>query len=276
MKYSDAYLRQLQNTMLEILQVYDAFCRQHNLKYSLYAGTLLGAVRHNGFIPWDDDVDVCMERNEYDRFVELWLQHPVKGYLLQNKEIDNNFTQTFTKIRKRNTTFLQHEEERGKIHTGIFLDIFPLDRMPKSFFKRKIYQFHALLNLLFTREFIPEKANIFEKIISAMVLKMTNRKIRSIFRGLLLRKIKFYNNINEPYDIVSATTLNSILKPYPKEFWNGTMLMMSFEQNLFPCTSGWEIGLKTQFGNYMVLPPANERVWKHHPIELDFSKEIQK
>lgn len=79
-------LRQLQLIQLEILKFFDNFCREHNLKYSLYAGSLLGAIRHHAFIPWDDDLDVCMSRFEYDRFIALWNQSPPGGYILQNKE----------------------------------------------------------------------------------------------------------------------------------------------------------------------------------------------
>jgi len=108
-------LRKLQLTQLEILKVFDRFCREHDLKYSLYAGSLLGAVRHQGFIPWDDDLDVCMPRADYDRFIQCWTEKPVEGYVLQNKENSRYFVQSFTKLRKDHTTFLQNKRE-GERH----------------------------------------------------------------------------------------------------------------------------------------------------------------
>lgn len=108
-------LRQLQLTQLEILKVIDTFCRKHRIHYSLYAGSLLGAVRHQGFIPWDDDLNIFLTRHEYNRFIKLWLKDQPEGYLIQNKELDPKFSQSFTKIRKNHTAFLQDESERGNI-----------------------------------------------------------------------------------------------------------------------------------------------------------------
>ena len=106
-------LRRLQLTQLEILKVIDKICREHDIPYSLYAGTLLGAVRHQGFIPWDDDLDVCMSRANYNRFLEVWEQVQPEGYLLQNKENAPEFPQSFSKIRKLDTTFQMKIYQKG-------------------------------------------------------------------------------------------------------------------------------------------------------------------
>ena len=82
-------LKKLQETELEILIDIDDFCRKNNIKYSVYAGTLLGAVRHNGFIPWDDDIDIAMTRNEYRKFCNLFAEKPMNGYYFENYENDN-------------------------------------------------------------------------------------------------------------------------------------------------------------------------------------------
>ena len=98
-------LRKLQLVQLDILNVIDDFCVKNNIKYSIAYGTILGAVRHGGFIPWDDDLDICMLREDYDKFIELWKDSD--EYILQNHNTDRDFTQSFTKIRKTNTSFVQ-------------------------------------------------------------------------------------------------------------------------------------------------------------------------
>ena len=104
----DNQLRKLQLTQLGILKDVDSFCKKYGIRYSLYGGTLIGAVRHQGFIPWDDDLDICMARDDYNKFIELWESIKPNGYILQNKDNTPLFTQSFTKIRKEHTTFLLH------------------------------------------------------------------------------------------------------------------------------------------------------------------------
>lgn len=129
----DELLPEVKKIELEILCVIDEFCKKNNICYSLAYGTLIGAIRHKGFIPWDDDIDLWMPRSDYNRFIELWLKDPVEGYILQNTDLESDFNQNFTKIRKDNSAFIQSEEEKQRCyHKGIFVDIFPLDRVAKT------------------------------------------------------------------------------------------------------------------------------------------------
>ena len=134
-------LREIQLEELKLLSYFDEFCNINRLKYSLVYGTLIGAARHKGFIPWDDDLDIRMTRKNYDKFLEVWGKLQPEGYLLQNKENSPRFPSSFSKIRKSHTTFLQFESERGAHHTGIFVDIFPLDRIPRNRIKKRYFTF---------------------------------------------------------------------------------------------------------------------------------------
>ena len=102
-------LRKVWDVELEILTQIDTFCRNNGLKYSLAYGTLLGAVRHGGFIPWDDDIDIIMPRKDYEYLIANW---DIPGYIVQNKKTNDDFSQNFTKIRKDNTAYVQEEYEK--------------------------------------------------------------------------------------------------------------------------------------------------------------------
>lgn len=263
-------LRQLQLTQLEILKVFDQFCREHDLKYSLYAGSLLGAVRHKGFIPWDDDLDVCMSRTEYERFLSLWVQDTPEGYVLQNKENSKYFDQSFSKIRKDHTTFLQDAWQIGNHHIGIFLDVFPIDRIPNGKLNRLVFKWHCMKYQLLTREFMPPKGNPLVKAGSALILVCTPKSRREKVRQNTLKKITKYNN---QYDLetVAIETMASLRKPFAPDMLD-EYVDLPFEDGEFMCFAGWDNHLRRKFGDYMQLPPEEERAWKHHPIIINFER----
>ena len=266
-------LRRLQLTQLEILKIFDDFCRKNGLKYSLYAGTLLGAVRHKAFIPWDDDLDVCMERKEYDRFISLWEKSHPEEYILQNKENTPKFWQSFSKIRKDHTTFLQEEKERGKYHTGIFIDIFPLDRIPNGKLSRAVFRWHCMKYQLMTREFVPPKAGKIVKLGSRIILGGTPKKIREKVRNRELEKIT-RNNEDNSLEIAAIETMQSLRSTFSKNMFD-SYIDLPFEDGKFMCFSDWDGHLKQKFGDYMLFPPEKDRVWKHHPIIIDFERNYE-
>lgn len=269
----DTVLRRLQLTQLDILKVFDGFCKKYNLMYSLYAGSMLGMIRHKAFIPWDDDLDVCMSRDEYDRFIALWKNDPPDGYLLQNKENTPTFAQSFTKIRKDHTTFLQSEWEAGKYHTGIFIDVFPLDRIPNGKWSRGLYKWHCMQYQLLTREFVPPTANRFIQIGSAIILLSIPMNRREEIRRRKLKKITKYNK-NSNLEIAAIETMKSLSKPFSSDMID-SYVVLPFEDGNFMCYSGWDDHLRRKFGNYMQLPPEEDRVWKHHPILIDFERNYE-
>lgn len=262
-------LRPLRQTMLEILKVFDKFCREHDLKYSLYAGSLLGAVRHQGFIPWDDDLDVCMERPEYERFLTLWTQSPPEGYVLQNKENSPEFWQSFTKIRKDHTTFLQEQREAGKYHTGIFLDVFPLDRVPEGRMERALFQWHCMKYQLLTREFVPPKAGKPVRLGSLAILACTPKKNREAVRQKTLKKITAYAPRRD-LELVDMATVEAMRVQYSPDMAD-SYVELPFEDGQFSCFAGWDDHLRRKFGEYMQLPPEEDRAWRHHPLIIDFT-----
>lgn len=128
---TDPRLRQLQLCELEILQEFVRICQKHDLNYYLIAGTLLGAVRHQGFIPWDDDIDVVMLRKDYDRFAEICKEELDSKYFYQSPDTDPHYFLTYAKLRKNDTEVFEERFQHSEFHKGVFLDVFPLDYCPK-------------------------------------------------------------------------------------------------------------------------------------------------
>ncbi|MBR4173855.1 MAG: LicD family protein [Lachnospiraceae bacterium] len=125
-------LRKLQLTQLSILKDFVKICEENDLKYFLDGGTMLGAVRHQGFIPWDDDLDVGMPRRDYDRFCKLAKKSLPKGYFLQTYFTDKNYPNAFAKLRKEGTEFVESITEKSKMRGGIYIDILPFDNFPEK------------------------------------------------------------------------------------------------------------------------------------------------
>lgn len=262
-------LRKLQLTQLEILQFVDQICKENNIKYSLYAGTLLGAVRHKGFIPWDDDLDICMSREDYNRFIEMWPTANKSEYFLQSKDNTPEFTQDFIKIRKYNTNFLQEYDVGKHYHSGIFIDIFPVDRIPNNMILKWIFYIKVMLYQLMIREFSPSKSNKIVQLASALILKTVSRNRRVEFRNKLLKTITKYDQ-NFNYPIVMFETVQTMKQSYDSDLLD-RYIKIEFEGKEFWAFAKWKSYLKKKYGDYMQLPPKSERAWKHKPLEISFN-----
>lgn len=262
--------QKLWDIQLEILDVIDKVCRDNELHYSLYAGTLIGAVRHQGFIPWDDDLDICMPRNDYEMFLKIWKNQDHPGYILQNKRNDPAFTQSFTKIRKDHTTFLQYEWEKGRYHTGIFVDIFPIDRCPTSLTKLCLFRWKCMKYQLFTREFHPAKASLPVKMVSKILLGITSESKRKKYRDSFEQElIELYNDSELPTTTIE--TVDEMKKTYPNDLTNNYVNLL-FNGRAYQCFSQWDIFLRIQYGDYMKFPPEEKRIWKHEHLIIDFDR----
>lgn len=122
-------LKKLQKVQLVILMEFDRICKEHNLNYQLFSGTLLGAVRHKAFVPWDDDIDVAMLRKDYNKFLKICKRKLDPQYFLQTHKTDKGYIHSFARIRKNNTLLLQKYWLEIDMHHGIFIDVFPLDKI---------------------------------------------------------------------------------------------------------------------------------------------------
>ena len=151
-------LRRAQLKMLEILEALDKICRKHNIQYWLACGTLLGARRHGGFIPWDDDLDVIVLQTEYQKLISALKEELPKHLILQTRETDKNYWYYYPKIRDRDSRYIDKNTDADNLqYQGIFIDIFPIEPVPSMTFKRIIDKFILSDNRLNKAESLYEK-----------------------------------------------------------------------------------------------------------------------
>lgn len=142
-KMSPEELRRMQLIQTELLKEVDRICRLHGIKYIIASGTLLGAVRCQGFIPWDDDIDIEMLREDYEAFLKTAQKELNPKMFFQDRRTDRNYPWLYGKLRMNGTSAVRVGQEHLKMHSGVFIDIFPRDPMPNSAAGKRFYEFIA-------------------------------------------------------------------------------------------------------------------------------------
>lgn len=251
----------------EILDVVDKVCQENSLRYSLAYGTLLGAVRHGGFIPWDDDIDLILPRADYNEFIRIFNEAPPEGYLLINKTNSKDYTNNFTKIVKDHTTFLQHEQDAGKdFHKGIFVDLFPADRIAPSKLGRMTQYIACAVNLLYSRGYTSGTGGIIG-LTERCLLKLPKKWHRSLRNGAEKYMCKWNNRTDSAF--IVPCTIRGCKHYFPGNSFDKLTTIL-FNGKPYSAFENYDQVLRTSYGDYMQLPSEKDRVWHHHPILIDF------
>ena len=271
-KMTDKEFRTMQLLELDLITELDRVCRKHDIKYCLTCGSLLGAVRHKGFIPWDDDADIAMLREEYEKFRSVADELNPEICFLQDHFTDPDYLWGYAKLRRKGTTFIRDGQEHLKGKTGVFIDIFVLDDIPLSSIGMAINDLYCCF---------------LRKVLWSRVGKVNEEGIRKIWY-LLLSNIKVdwvYNRRKKMTDKSSNQTPNrvrtllfpsfgtinmknrhpsSIRYGMPKE-WFLKVAEYDFEGHRFFGTKDYDAFLTYMYGDYMTLPPEDKRD-PHAPV----------
>lgn len=254
-------LGEIKQIELDILIKFDAFCKKENLYYTLAGGTLLGAIRHKGFIPWDDDIDVIMSRDDYNRFLKVFTEKNLSGSLSLLKPGDKEYYYPFAKLCD-NKTFVQMENNTS-MH-GIWVDIFPADDLPKDeLVLKKLFKkarFWRAVIISMTTRFSGEKS-IKKRIAKSLLMIFANiiGKEKVVQKSSKLSQI--YNGTNSEYLGVVVWGYGSGERMNKGKFFSACKV--KFENHFFNAPSCWHEYLEGIYGNYMQLPPEEERKAHH-------------
>lgn len=270
-------IKDIQREILSILIEFDKICKANNIDYQLFAGTLLGAIRHNGFIPWDDDIDVCLTRKDYDRFIDLCKSELNDDFFIQTYNTDEKYVLQFAKLRKNNTLFLEGAYSELEIHHGFYIDIFPLDNiMPNSIMgsiQKQLLHLFRRLNRARIRKLCIDTNKIHVKVFRLLLHYFVRIIPRKWTNKIYTKIATMFNSKDTKY---MSHLLNGIEKGRYTKFkierntFHET-LDIDFEGYKFPVPVNYDILLRRVYGDYMELPPKEERKPHHGILEVKLS-----
>ena len=279
-EYSPEVLKKLQNTQLGILKDFISVCEKHNLRYFVQGGTLIGVIRHKGFIPWDDDVDVNMPREDYNKFLSIIEEEMGDTYKILTPLVDNNYACNVTHLQKKGTKFVPYVSKDMKCDLCIDIDIFPMDKVPADRKKaqRQLKRTWFLSKLLFLcgtgEPIIP--LNGVAKVIAAMICKMAHMGLkmlhispRMVYQALQKESTRYNDTDSTVWNTFEDACAS---KTYLYEHEMFPTEKMPFEGVMVDVPKGYDAYLTRAFGDYMQLPPVEKRV-NHCPYILEFGDE---
>ena len=254
-------LREEQLIELEILKAFAAFCEENRLRYYLDSGPLLGAVRHQGFIPWDDDIDVCFLRKDYDRFVELMAKQDnrLNDHIVLELEKDSLYP--YLKLVDTRTVLIEYPKN-NPVETGIYIDIFPKDGLlsqgkNEQFRAKMVWNYHLLSWIrAFTVPKWERAGGLKNKLLATAVKILIPNGLK--YKEKAIRLARKYSHMDCPY--VSSIVCSGLGGCVEKECF-GEGVDVTFEGHTFKAPANYDKYLRTLYrGDYMTPPPPEKRI----------------
>lgn len=256
-------LREIQLTQLELIHEVKRICQKYNIHYSMVGGTMLGAIRHHGYIPWDDDADIGFLRKEYEKFrIVCRTELDTRKYYFQDCRDTAGYRWGYGKLRRKNTEFIRLDQEFMPYEQGIAIDIMPFDNVPDSLFARKVY---TLICFFYRKTFwsvVGRKTerNFFKKKIYELLYLIPERRLIKSYQKWIDRCIKLGRT--KQVRILTFPTPKGVYG-YDRR-WYTNLRPYKFEDCCLPGAKDYDGYLKVKYDNYMNIPPLANR--KAHPI----------
>lgn len=262
-------LVKVQKIQLEMAKDVKRICDENGIRYFLYRGTFLGAVRHKGVIPWDDDMDFGMLREDYEKFCAIANEKLDSQYCFQNWHTDENYALPFGKVRKRGTVFVESKCARLP-ENGIYIDIYPLDFAPADPGERKVlagkllHLFRIKLMKCGYTPWMEENTVIWKKRIGYLLYQF----VSLFFSQKMLRDTyeKLVRAVPEADTLYEQSALP--IAYYFDRQWCGELAEYPYEDTTFLGPKNYDAFLSSLYGDYMELPPADKRENRHQIKEL--------
>ena len=260
----DTKVKQIREVEIEILDYVVEICEKNNIEYYLDFGTLLGAIRHEGFIPWDDDIDIAMPRKDYEKFLEICQNIKSPTFFLQTCRTDKEYYQNFAKMRNSDTTFIENNMKHLNFNHGIYIDIFPIDSFPeKSLLQYLKLAVAVSINKMCT---LTKNPYAFMPYRIAKIIQLLFKPIKvTAYNGIIDKILRNNKQSKYLYSLENGFDFNKIIQTaLLKE-----KTMHKFEMKEYKIPKNFDDYLKILYGDYMQFPPANERVSPHLAIAVE-------
>lgn len=273
--------KQVQFIQFSIAKAFDQFCSSNDINYWLEGGSLLGAIRHEGPIPWDDDFDVAMLRKDYEKFLELF-QHTQENslFFIQNWDTDDSYPHAFSKLGLKGSLYKENAVSTTNFEQAIFIDIFPYDNAPNSVIARKIqknstrilrktYSLKSGVGLKFNKKVSGKRLG------SYLLLMIGNIIGKQLLKKRLYKTATKYRFTDTKYIYSVGTSYKYEKKLFLKE-WVQNTTRVQYKNYKFSAPKEWEKYLTHVFGDYMELPSKEKQIGGHDIISFDVGKNYMK
>lgn len=264
-------LREMQQKSWEMYRYFAEFCQQHNLLFYACGGCCIGAIRHKGFIPWDDDIDIFMPRPDYEKLAKLWNEKAdTQRYCYVRSDKDLNTADLMAKICDRNTTLITTYQLGKDMPQGLTMDILPLDGCPKpGSYRRKLQKLYALLFSLYCAQTVPQNhGKILATGAKALLAVVPSQKLRYYLWRFFQKRMTAI-----PFGSTKwVTELCSGPKYMQNEYeyaWFSKAKTVEFEDSTIQIPIGYDEYLRFAFGDYLALPPEDKQKPHHDLAVLD-------